>query len=405
MLKKYLTLALFLVIIISGCTTSGPISVARSDTMISAFMNQNPTAYMKISYYGENESSAIIETIREECATENIQATKFYLVNVTGESQSVVAWVDWDNQYLLCTFKLGSQSGCTVHASFSCHGDHVFWFDSCGNKEDEKEHCDHGCDSGNCLEPICGSHAESKCHDSHVFWFDGCGEPEEEKEHCNQGCIDGACIETNLGCWDSDNGKNYYVFGVGNNYITEELQDHCNAKGNLVEIFCQEGRVWSEEYSCPHGCNDGRCLKNETSDIFCIDTDGGLDYFFWGETSGFEPVVETIHEHDGELYALFVNSTSEADLKLLGEMKKVELGSTYNYSISEVYIQQVNFYGINNTLNNVVTKTTMVKDHCLDQYISEYYCKSETQHGTSIYECPVECLYGICLRQASNSTE
>jgi hypothetical protein len=400
--KNFLALALFLIILISGCTGSGPVSVARSNTMISEFMDQNPSAYMKVTYYNEDESSAVIETVKKECANDNVRATKFYLVNVSGNGQNAIAWLDWDNQYLICAFKTGEQAGCTSHAVSACHGDDLYWFDSCGNKEDVKEQCSYGCDSGNCLTPTCTSEAEVRCHEGNVYWFDGCGNPEKEKEHCNQGCLEGACIQTNLGCWDSDNGKNYYVFGITNNYVTEELQDHCNPDGQLVEMFCQEGQVWSEEVDCPHGCVDGKCVKNDTDDIFCIDNDGGLDYFFWGQTEGFEPVVEIIKEHEGELYSLYVLSTSEADLKLLSENIKVKLGGTYNYTISDVYIQAIDFRGLNNTENSITIKTLAVKDHCLDDYVSEYYCKSETQYGTSIYQCPVECFNGVCLRTPSN---
>ncbi|MHA1280580.1 MAG: hypothetical protein ACTSQ8_25770 [Candidatus Helarchaeota archaeon] len=41
---------------------------------------------------------------------------------------------------------------CTSHAEEKCSGNYVYWFDSCGNKEEEKEYCDCGCDNGSCIE-------------------------------------------------------------------------------------------------------------------------------------------------------------------------------------------------------------------------------------------------------------
>ncbi|MBN2493957.1 MAG: discoidin domain-containing protein [Deltaproteobacteria bacterium] len=43
--------------------------------------------------------------------------------------------------------------GCLPHDSFACDDGHVFWFDSCGNREDEKEHCGAGerCETDACV--------------------------------------------------------------------------------------------------------------------------------------------------------------------------------------------------------------------------------------------------------------
>ena len=41
---------------------------------------------------------------------------------------------------------------CTEHNFTACFEGHVYWYDSCENREDKKEYCEHGCVDGACLE-------------------------------------------------------------------------------------------------------------------------------------------------------------------------------------------------------------------------------------------------------------
>ncbi len=45
----------------------------------------------------------------------------------------------------------GNGNGCDSHSYYECYNDDVYWYDSCGNKEEWKELCGYGCTgSGQC---------------------------------------------------------------------------------------------------------------------------------------------------------------------------------------------------------------------------------------------------------------
>ena len=39
---------------------------------------------------------------------------------------------------------------CESYYQYKCYEGHVFWFDSCGNREEKKYYCEHGCEGGEC---------------------------------------------------------------------------------------------------------------------------------------------------------------------------------------------------------------------------------------------------------------
>ena len=92
------------------------------------------------------------------------------------------------------------EAGCKSHAEHKCYEDHVYWFDSCGHKQEKKEYCEHGCELGFCKKSNCEAHHELKCHDGHVYWYNSCGEKEEKKMYCEHGCVNGACLMEEADC-------------------------------------------------------------------------------------------------------------------------------------------------------------------------------------------------------------
>ena len=125
-----------------------------------------------------------------------------------------------------------------------------------------------------------------------------------------------------------------------------------------------------------------------------------MNYSIRGDVEGFQP-LEIIYEHNTEYYALFVESSLDGTLKFGGESKKIHAGGTYNYSGQEFYVSKMNFFGYNNTKNNMVIMNYALRDHCLDQYLSEYYCKNDNEYGISVYDCKVGCVNGACLNQTA----
>ena len=57
----------------------------------------------------------------------------------------------------------------------------------------------------------------------------------------------------------------------------------CSDENKLGEYYCQEDRLFVEEYECPNGCEDGACIFDT-----CIDTDEGKNYYVKGNTIGYQ---------------------------------------------------------------------------------------------------------------------
>ena len=292
-----ITVLLVSIIITSGCINIDPETLAMTHPIVNQFMREHPNADLKIVHYTINESVGIIDRIREDCGKDTIEPKEFYFVNITDEGFNAIAWIDWENQIVECAYKTTTESPteCVSKAKALCYGNHVYWFDSCGNKGDKKEFCNNGCMNGLCLkdQEQCKSRAEHKCYGEHVYWFDSCGHKQDKKEFCNYGCNNGFCKNKTITggdsddndyntCADSDGGKNYYVKGTVISG-TQALSDHCSSDGTLTEKFCYDGDILWETYNCPDGCVDGACinLTNETCTQHAYyDCFGGNVYWF-----------------------------------------------------------------------------------------------------------------------------
>ena len=87
-------------------------------------------------------------------------------------------------------------------------------------------------------------------------------------------------------CTDSDRGEELYnegikIFEKGEVCVGLEcIGDYCLDEKNLVESICNvKGEFEEHIVSCQNGCSEGVCIKSGT---FCVDSDGGKDYFVKG---------------------------------------------------------------------------------------------------------------------------
>ena len=273
MFKAYAGISALLVFVIltSGCINIDPEAIAKANPVIQEFLREHPNADLRIIHYSVNESQGIIDTIREDCGKTTIEPKEFYLVNVTEPGYMGIAWVDWTAQTVECAYKTSyvEEPECVPHFKSQCLGEHVYWYDSCGNKEEKKEKCENGCWNGVCVagndtgnQNQCKSHAQYGCYENHVFWIDSCGHVEEKKEYCDNGCENGFCLETE--CYDSDGGKNFYKAGVAESG-DQRLEDHCNSDGTLTEKYCDGNEIKAMTWTCDYGCAEGACKLNETN--------------------------------------------------------------------------------------------------------------------------------------------
>ncbi len=103
-----LTLALLAaVVLVSGCVS--PESIIRANPVVSEFMNKYPNSEVKVTYFTKQQAENFIANLREACGNPYLEAKNYYAINIENEESdlSVVAWVDWDSQTVVCAIKQG----------------------------------------------------------------------------------------------------------------------------------------------------------------------------------------------------------------------------------------------------------------------------------------------------------
>ena len=98
-------------------------------------------------------------------------------------------------------------------------------------------------------------------------------------------------------CSDTDGGWNAFVKGTASGYsygVYYNNTDYCNGDTTLLEYYCDNTRVRSENYICglneSRVCFDGACVTTTTTTLppnSCSDSDGGQDVLVLGTVSGY----------------------------------------------------------------------------------------------------------------------
>ncbi len=228
------------IFIVSGCVNVNPESLAFASPLVKQFMDEYPNAKITATHFTKEQSARILENITAECGNPYINAREYYRITIDDPDSGmrVVAWIDWENREIECAVKYGKENEKTISKP----------------GEGEKE---------------CASRYEARCHNGHVYWYDSCGNKESKKEYCHYGCENGECKETGSeNCTDSDGGKNYFVKGTAMKG-TQVLSDHCNEDGTLTEKYCDGNEIKWETILCPDGyeCSGGRCVAAGAEEI------------------------------------------------------------------------------------------------------------------------------------------
>ncbi len=167
--------------------------------------------------------------------TVEVSGTNEYTGLTFSTSDSITLAIDADPTGVLIASIVSpvpSIEDCIFHDYYSCYNSDVYWYDSCGVREDKKTECGssaytgsnycylndvyrdyitRGCSGSSCTESTskikqvecgavgcsngvcCTSHTSYSCYDDDVYWYDGCGVREEKKEECEGGCTGNRC--------------------------------------------------------------------------------------------------------------------------------------------------------------------------------------------------------------------
>jgi len=153
----------------------------------------------------------------------------------------------------VCTASCSCIAGCDSHAYKQCYNSDVYWYDSCGNREDKYDEC--GSDS-------CDSWGSNYCKDDHVYH--------------SRTCYDRGCENigsTNAQCFE-DSFTDEQVVEYCNDRATNEYR--CSGdwrQRKYIEEGCSSGACYDvgSYWKDVTNCNDDKCTNKGNSYTDCCD--------------------------------------------------------------------------------------------------------------------------------------
>lgn len=100
-----------------------------------------------------------------------------------------------------------------------CASSHMLLTRSCTGGCAEESTCAY---RNECNTPSCYNYHHTGCHSGHVYYFNSCNQPHEKKEHCGYGCSNGAC---NPNPWPKTVSRGDYSFNAYDNNQIRLLKD------------------------------------------------------------------------------------------------------------------------------------------------------------------------------------
>lgn len=101
-------LAIFAVftLLAAGCTIS-PEQLVTANPIVKDFLRQYPNAEVKITFFSKAESERMLNSIKEDCGKDSLQAKNYYKVTIEDPTSGlfILSWLDWDNKIVECVLK------------------------------------------------------------------------------------------------------------------------------------------------------------------------------------------------------------------------------------------------------------------------------------------------------------
>ncbi|MFC1728073.1 hypothetical protein ACFLZ7_01245 [Nanoarchaeota archaeon] len=128
---------------------------------------------------------------------------------------------------------------------------------------------------GNSCETPCYSHTSYSCSSGHVYWYDSCGNREEVKTNCGTSEYVGSNY-----CSGDDVYRNYETKGCSGSGCTSSTApivqqdcgiDSCDAWG---PTYCKNGAKYQSRTCYTRGCSSGGCYENPYTEEQLVETCG-----------------------------------------------------------------------------------------------------------------------------------
>jgi eight-cysteine-cluster-containing protein len=280
----------------------------------------------------------------------------------------------------------------------------VYWFDSCGNKQDKKEYCDYGCGNGFCK----AKPADKTCEEAGGY------------------CIWPATAASEAGGASTATGM-LIVTAVATSTTTQQVVYQCEDGYAVSKYFCKEGGICCIPKVATGFCGsstqgpcagDSDCVTSGCSGQICqsvqeepIITTCEYSDCFNAEKYGMEckcvasPTTDAANAGKCMWWTKLVACT--ADAKICPDGTSVGRNPTRNCEFDPCPSTTCtdsdggkNYY----QLGTATMTGQSLTDHCNeDGTLTEKYC-SANQITAEIYQCPYGCSDGVCLKQQTTPT-
>ncbi len=146
------------------------------------------------------------------------------------------------------TYLYPGPTACISHNYVGCYSGDVYWYDSCGVREEKKETC--GCTSTVEADPYCLS--------GNIY-----------EDSCDNGCSSGQCYSSagsqkTEDCGETEYTTDYYC--CGDDVCKDRIVRGCE---EVTSATCYEKDEEAERIrTCDEGCQDGKCQQCEIDSIW-----------------------------------------------------------------------------------------------------------------------------------------
>jgi len=145
------------------------------------------------------------------------------------------------NQQAYCSVPTTGCSGGADSGDRKCEGDEVWQCSNSGTWE-YVSNCDYECSSGTCQQQQCTDHTTKSCEGNSVYWFNSCGDQQEEYERCesDEKCEGDKCVRF---CQEGFIGSKLCS---GLEIVQQYQLSDCTTEKRTVE-------------TCENGCENSQC--------------------------------------------------------------------------------------------------------------------------------------------------
>ncbi|MDP3882829.1 MAG: PKD domain-containing protein, partial [Candidatus Staskawiczbacteria bacterium] len=168
------------------------------------------------------------------------------------------------NQIKSASKSVTVNQACTSHSIKKCSGNVVYWYDSCGTKQEVYQACtaNQTCSNGSCVNLQINCYNNSDCNDNNPNTSDVCKNAGTPQSYCQNPSLPIACT-SNTDCGISAYTGSPYCF---NNNVFQAYQTYACANAGTPQSYCQNSSAPQLQQSCLSNqtCSNGSCVTNPT---------------------------------------------------------------------------------------------------------------------------------------------